>query len=167
MKTLRRLRELSDPEALRLFVWSLLTIFEAAVLVRTLPLPTLLSHFSRQSSRRSERMALIKPDSYSLDRIWRYSHVMVTSLLRSRRPCLLRSLVVYRYCWKHGVPIVIHFGVKSGNNGLDGHSWLTLDSVPLFESSEMLKPFTIAYSYPEMGRDEICPRQTGAMVEAQ
>jgi hypothetical protein len=50
---------------------------------------------------------------------------------------------------------------------LDGHSWLTLDSVPLFESSEMLKPFTIAYSYPETGRDEVCPRQTGAMVEAQ
>lgn len=167
MKTIRRLRELSDSEALRLFIWSLLTVLGAAALVRTLPLPTLLSHFGRQSSRRSERKALVTPDIRSLDRVRRYSHAIITSLLRSRRPCLLRSLVLYRYCWKQGVPIAIHFGVKSGSNGLDGHSWITLDGAPLFESSETLKPYTVVYSYPETGRDEVCPSQTGAMVEAQ
>lgn len=167
MKTLRRLRELSDPEALRFLVWSFLTVLGAAALVRTLPLPTLLSHFSRSSSRRSERKALVKPDIRSLDRVRRYSHAIITTILRSRRPCLLRSLVLYRYCWKHGVPIAIHFGVKSGGNGLDGHSWITLDGAPLFESSETLKPYTIVYSYPEMGRDEARPRQTVAMVEAR
>jgi len=158
VKTLRRLRELSDPEALRFFVWSLLTIFEAAVLVRTLPLPTLLSHFSRQPSRRSERRALIKPDSYSLDRIWRYSHVIVTSLLRSRRPCLLRSLVVYRYGCKHGIPVLIHFGVRSGSDGLEGHSWVTLHGAPLYESEDGLRSYVSVYSYPE-GTQESCQRQ--------
>lgn len=167
MKTIRRLRELSDPEALRLFVWSLLTVLGAAALVRALSLPMLLSHFRRQSSRRSERKTLVKPDIRSIDRIRRYSHAIITSLLRSRRPCLLRSLVLYRYCWKQGVPIAIHFGVKFGSNGLDGHSWITLDGAPLFESSETLRPYTVVYSYPETGRDEVYPRQTEAMVEAR
>lgn len=167
MKTLRRLRELSDPEALRLLVWSLLTVLGAAALVRTLPLPTLLSHFGRSSSRRSKRRALVPPDIRSLDRVRRYSHAIITSLLRSRRPCLLRSLVVYRYGCKHGIPVSIHFGVRSGIEGLSGHSWITLDGAPLFESTEALKPYTIVYSYPEMGGDEVCPRQTGVMVEAQ
>jgi hypothetical protein len=167
MKTVRRLRELSDPEALRLFVWSLLTVLGAAALVRTLSLPVLLSHFSRRSSRRSERKTLVTPDIRSLDQVRRYSHAIVTSLLRSRRPCLLRSLVLYRYCYKQGVPIAIHFGVKSGSDGLDGHSWITLDGALFFESSETLRPYTVVYSYPETGKDEVCPRQTGVMVEAR
>ena len=167
MKTIRRLRELSDPEALRLLGWSFLTVLGAAALVRTLSLPTLLSHFSRRSSRRFERKTLVKSDIRSLDRVRRYSHAIIISLLRSRRPCLLRSLVLYRYCCKQGVPIAIHFGVKSGSNGLDGHSWITLDGAPLFETSETLRPYTIAYSYPETGKDEVCPRQTGVMVEAR
>lgn len=167
MKTLRRLRELSDPEALRLLVWSLLTVLGAAALVRTLPLLTLLSHFGRSSSRRSKRGTHVKPDIRSLDRVRRYSHAIITHLLRSRRPCLLRSLVLYRYGCNHGIPVSIHFGVRSGIEGLSGHSWITLDDVPLFESTEALKSYTVVYSYPETGRDEVCPRQIGAMVEAQ
>lgn len=167
MKTLRRLRELSDPEALRLLVWSLLTILRAAALVRTLPLLTLLNHFGRSSSRRSKRGAHVKPDIRSFDRVRRYSHAIITHLLHSRRPCLLRSLVLYRYGCKHGILVSIHFGVRSGMDGLGGHSWITLDGAPLFESSETLKAYTVVYSYPEMGGDEACPRQTWAMVEAQ
>ncbi len=163
MKTLRRLRELSDPEALWLFVWSLLTIFEAAVLVRTLPLPTLLSHFSRQSSRRSERKALVKPEIRSLDRVRRYSNMIITSLLRSRRPCLLRSLVVYRYSCKHGIPVSIHFGVRSGMDRLEGHSWVTLDGAPLGESEEGLRPYVAVYSYPT-GTDGADPQHALAAV---
>jgi hypothetical protein len=166
MKTIRRLRELSDPEALRLFAWSLLTVLGATALVRTLPLPTLLSHFGRQSSRRSERKLPVTPDICSLDRARRYSHAIIISLLRSRRPCLLRSLVLYRYCCKQGVPIAIHFGVKSGSNGLDGHSWITLDGAPFGESKEGLRSYVAVYSYPA-GSDGAGPHQALAAVGGQ
>lgn len=166
MKTIRRLRELSDPEALRLLGWSLLTVLGAAALVRTLPLPKLLSHFSRRSSRRSERKTLVTSDIRSLDRVRRYSHAIITSVLRSRRPCLLRSLVLYRYCCKQGVPIAIHFGVKSGSNGLDGHSWITLDGALFGESEEVLHSYVAVYSYPA-GSDGAGPHQALAAVGGQ
>lgn len=167
VKTIRRLRELSDPEALRLFVWSLLTVLLAACLLRARRLPALLHHLAQPPHARTGPAAWLRPDAHALEQVWRYSHVIITTLLRSRRPCLLRSLVLCRYCWKHGIPVSIHCGVKPGMDGLGGHSWITLDGAPLFESSETLKPYTVVYSYPETGRDEVCPRQTGAMVEAR
>ena len=166
MKTIRRLRELSDPEALRLLVWSLLTVLGAAALVRTLPLLTLLSHFGRSSSRHSKRRALVPPDIRSLDRVRRYSHAIITSLLRSQRPCLLRSLVVYRYGCKYGIPVSIHFGVRSGMDGLEGHSWVTLHGTPLYESEDELRSYVSVYSHPE-GTQEPGRHQALAAVGGQ
>lgn len=149
MKSLRRLQELSDPEAFRLLVWSLLTVLLTAVLVRTKSLPALLNRLAQPSHTRISREAQRQPDIRQIQRIWRYSHVIVTTLLCSRRPCLLRSLVVYRYGCRYGLPISIHFGVRSGMDGLEGHSWVTLHGRPLCESEEGVRSYVAVYSYPE------------------
>jgi hypothetical protein len=148
VKTLRHLRELTDPESLRLFGWSLLTVFLAAVLLRIRRLPALLCYLTRAAHSYTGQTARLEPDFRSLDRVRRYSHVIITRLLRSQRPCLLRSLVLYRYCWKRGVPVSIHFGVRADMDGLKGHSWVTLDGTPLGESEEGLRPYVAVYSYP-------------------
>jgi hypothetical protein len=166
VKTFQRLRELTDPDSLRIFSWSLLTVFLAAALLRTRRLPALLRYLARPSYTRANQKAQLEPDLRSLDRVRRYSHVIVTSLLHSRRPCLLRSLVLYRYCWKHGVPVSIHFGVRSGIDGLEGHSWVTCNSTPLGESEEGLRPYVAVYSYPA-GGDGADPHQALAMVGGQ
>ena len=163
MKTLRRLRELTDPESLRLFGWSLLTVFLAAALLRTRRLPALLRYLTRGAHAHTSQTARLEPDLRSLDRVRRYSHVIITRLLRSQRPCLLRSLVLYRYCWKHGVPVSIHFGVRSDMDGLKGHSWVTLDGTPLGESEEGLRPYAAVYSYPA-GTDGADPQQALVVV---
>jgi len=148
VKTVRRLRELTDPESLRLFGWSMLTICLAAVLLRTRRLPALLCYLSRPSHSCTGGNARLGCDARSLDRVRRYSHAIITCLLRSRRPCLLRSMVLYRYCWKRGRPVAIHFGVRPGTDGLEGHSWVTLDGTPVGESEEALRPYVAVYSYP-------------------
>ncbi len=163
MKTLRHLRELTDPESLRLFGWSLLTVVLAAVLVRIRTLPALLCYLTRAAHPYTSQTARIEPDFRSLDRVRRYSHVIITRLLRSQRPCLIRSLVLYRYCWKRGVPASIHFGVKAGMDGLKGHSWVTLDGTPLGESEEGLHPFVAVYSYPTDAAKAV-PQQALAVV---
>lgn len=166
MKTIRRLRELSDPEALRLFAWSFLTAFLAVALLRTRRLPALLRHLARPSYVRANHKTHPEPDVRSLDRVRRYSHMIITSLLRSRRPCLLRSLVVYRYGCKHGIPVSIHFGVRPGMDGLEGHSWVTLDGTPLGESEEGLRLYVAVYSH-SAGSDGVNPHQALAMVGGQ
>jgi len=152
--TLRRLRELKEPEALRLLVWSFLTILKAECLLRVIDLPTLLKKFGRGLSSGATRREIPPHGSNgSLDRIRRYSNFIATALLRSRRPCLLRCLVLYRYCRRQGVPILIHFGVKQGEDGLQGHSWVSLHGEPLFETEEMLQTYTTVYAFPEDGQN--------------
>lgn len=149
MKSLRRLRELSNPEALRLLVWSLLAILKVSLLLRNQMLPAILQDLGRPRDRDSGGVAQRRDAADSLGRVWRYSHVIVTTLLRSRRPCLLRSLVVYRYGRLHGIPVSIHFGVKSGMDGVEGHSWVTLHGSPLCESIEGVRLYVAVYSYPQ------------------
>jgi hypothetical protein len=164
VKTLRRLRKLSHPESVWLFGWSLLTVFLTAVLMRTRSLPALLRHLARPSHARFSRgEAQPQLDTRQIRTIWRYSHVIVTSLLHSRRPCLLRSLVVYRYGCRYGLPISIHFGVKSGIEGLEGHSWVALHGSPLCESEERLESYVAVYSYPEGSSETGMPQVLAAV----
>jgi hypothetical protein len=147
---LRRLRELSEPEALRLLAWSLLTILKAECLLRATSLPAVLERFGRGFSFAAAHPGTT-PDSdgTALDRLWRYSNFISRALLRSRHPCLLRSLTLYRHCRERGVPASIHFGIKRGAEGLQGHSWITLHDSPLFEGTEVLQSYTSMYSHPE------------------
>jgi len=148
--TLRRLRELKEPEALRLLVWSFLTILKAECLLRATSLTALLRRFGRGSSFTvTHRETTLGLGGGSLDRIRRYSNFIAKVLLRSRRPCLLRCLVLYRYCRKGDIPVSIHFGVRQGSNGLEGHSWVSLHGKPLFETEEMLRSYSSIYTYPE------------------
>ena len=47
----------------------------------------------------------------------------------------------------------IHFGVRQGSNGLEGHSWVSLNGAPLFETEEMLQTYTTVYAFPEDGQN--------------
>jgi hypothetical protein len=147
---LRRLRELKEPEALRLLVWSFLTILKAECLLRATSLTALLRRFDPGPSCTVTRHEItLGSGEDSLDRIRRYSNFIATALLRSRRPCLLRCLVLYRYCRQGDIPVSIHFGVRQGSTGLEGHSWVSLHGEPLFETEEMLRSYTSIYAYPE------------------
>ena len=148
--THRRLKELTEPEALRLLVWSLLTILRAECLLRAVSLTTLLRRFGRSSSLAGAHLETTsRTGRGSLDRLRRYSNFIATVIFRSRRPCLLRCLVLYRYCRSRGVPVSIHFGIKRETDGLQGHSWVSLDGTPLFEEEEMLQAYANVYTYPE------------------
>lgn len=148
--THRRLKELTEPEALRLLVWSLLTILKAECLLRVASLTTVLRRFGRGPSFIADHQETTpSPGGDSLDRLRRYSNFIATAILRSRRPCLLRCLVLYRYCWGQGVPVSIHFGIRRGMDGLQGHSWVCLRGTPLFEEEEVLQGYAHVYTYPE------------------
>jgi len=152
--TLRRLRELKKPEALRLLAWSFLTILKAECLLRAISLTALLRRFDRGPSFTvTHHEITLGPRGDSLDRIRRYSNFIATALLRSRHPCLLRCLVLYRYCRKGDIPVSIHFGVRQGADGLEGHSWVSLHGAPLFETEEMLQTYTTVYGFPEDGQN--------------
>lgn len=62
------------------------------------------------------------------------------------KPCLRRSLALYRVLTHMGYPVEIHFGVRKQGQELAGHSWVTIHGHPVAEQSRP-KNFRPVYSY--------------------
>ncbi|OGL38421.1 MAG: hypothetical protein A2042_00545 [Candidatus Schekmanbacteria bacterium GWA2_38_11] len=83
--------------------------------------------------------------------------IKITDLILNQRffifhpTCLKKSLVLYHFLNKHGLKVVMNFGVKKDKKSdkLDGHGWLTLDDKPFLESYNPLDFFKVVYSYPK------------------
>ena len=60
-----------------------------------------------------------------------------------RPTCLRRSLLLYRFLTREGLPVRIHYGIKKTSDRSEGHSWLTLDDRPFLQDG------LIAESYKE------------------
>ncbi|MEM9592791.1 MAG: lasso peptide biosynthesis B2 protein [Acidobacteriota bacterium] len=78
---------------------------------------------------------------------------MVRGLLSARlgplRPaCLRQSLVLFHLLRRQGWPAVIHFGVRRGGDGLDGHAWLEIDGHPVAEPVDPASIYTTVWTFP-------------------
>ena len=59
-----------------------------------------------------------------MDKLWRACSFWMSRVLRSPRPCLRRSLVLYRWCRLQGVESKVVVGVGKDGDMLKGHAWL-------------------------------------------
>lgn len=126
--------------ALRASLWGL----ALPALLRLLPLPSLLRLLTPRVRARKG-----SPESPA-------SRAAVVMAVLSRlpplrsRPCLYRSLLLYKFLREAGLPVRIHFGVnrREAGGGLVGHSWLTLDGRPFLEREELQGRFATVFSYP-------------------
>jgi len=63
------------------------------------------------------------------------------------RACLRQSLALYYLLSRLGYPVTIHFGVRKEENLLQGHSWVTVQGIPVAEDAAC-EVFHVVYSYP-------------------
>ena len=77
-----------------------------------------------------------------LDKLWRWLRFIQTRIWRDHKPCLRRTLVLYRWCVQQGLPAEVTIGVKRTPDGITGHAWLLLDGVPYQENETNLEQFT-------------------------
>ena len=70
------------------------------------------------------------------------------NILMLRPTCLKRSLLLYRFLSREGLPVRIHYGIRKTPNGPDGHSWLTLDSKPFLEDSLTADLYRETFVFP-------------------
>ena len=62
--------------------------------------------------------------------------------------CLKRSLLLYHFLRYYQVPVEINFGVKWADDGLTGHSWLTLHDDIYLEPLGKAEQFTQFFALP-------------------
>ena len=78
----------------------------------------------------------------------RFADFIVLKLFRSRNPCLLRSLLLFRRMRSAGMDVRIAFGVGDLDADLKGHAWLTLDGKHFLEREDPSRRYQAVYVYP-------------------
>lgn len=123
----------------------LAALFVASLRVRRTPLADLLSSLDRPG-----RKDAALPDG-DRERGELYRDVLnfiLTKCLKVKRPCLFRSLALFSYYRRKGVPVRIAYGVRNSGGTFEGHSWLVLDRVPFLETSDPDGAYSTLYVYP-------------------
>ena len=135
MKHLQNLLELSKPSNFFLFFKILIYIPFVRLLLMRMEMPDLLNFLDRNSSK-------LRPfdntEKAFFERAWKYSSFILQKLLKSRNPCLYRSLILFHLFRKKGLGVKIHFGIKKNISPFEGHSWLSLNGIFFLETPDPL-----------------------------
>lgn len=145
MKYLSKLIELSRPANFVLFLRILVYIPIFKFRLMWMKMPELLRSLDKNPGN-------IKPfenkDKAFSELAWEYASFIIIRCLRFKKPCLIRSLVLFYLFRKKALGVKIHFGIKQNVSPFEGHSWLSLNGTYFLEHTDPLLLHTDIYSYP-------------------
>jgi len=72
---------------------------------------------------------------------------------RGRGHCLPRSLTLFFFAARAGLPVRLHCGVRRTGHALEGHAWLTLGPDLFLEQGDPRAEYAVTFSYPESSAD--------------
>ena len=70
------------------------------------------------------------------------------NMLMLRPTCLNRSLLLYRFLTRDGLDVRIHYGLRKTENGMEGHSWLSLGGKPLLNDGLTATDYEETFVFP-------------------
>lgn len=112
-------------------------------LVHRKPLPEILADIIEVPSDKNKRKILDPLEQEELDKINRAANFLLLKILHVEKPCLPRSLVLFRWCSLNAIEAKIIIGVKKAERLLQGHSWLLIEGKPYHEDLQYLEEYTI------------------------
>jgi len=131
------------PQDAPLIIGALSHLIYYEMMIHLKPLPVILTEI-RETSHAESSPLLQEEAMIKLDKLWRACGFGMARLLRNPRPCLRRSLVLYRWCRKHGVESRLFVGVGKDNDVLKGHAWISVNGQVYREDPELLaKEYTV------------------------
>ena len=86
--------------------------------------------------------AVDQQDYIMLDKIWRGTSFVLCHILRTDKPCLRRTLVLYHWFCSSNHNIKASVGVCKENNMLRSHAWLIINGVPFRENHAELEKYS-------------------------
>lgn len=87
-------------------------------------------------------------DAMVLEDCRRALNFFLLHVFKSKKPCLVRSIALYRRARMMGAPVKIVFGVNAENKTLAGHAWLEENGIPFMEKSELPEAYNRMLVYP-------------------
>jgi len=138
---LDNLRYFKQPENILLFIQVFFFLSALRILLETMKLPRLLEFLET-----NRRMAA---DTEKIELIFKFTNFMLHKVFRSQNPCMLRSLLLFRYLNMMGLDMKIAFGVKPEADKLKGHAWLIHEADYFLESEDPTREYEVVYVYPD------------------
>lgn len=89
-------------------------------------------------------------DAHRLEQTVRYTDALLRRL-RVTLPagkCIPRSLTLYYFVTRCGLPVHFHCGVRRLGERLQGHAWLSLHGNPFLERGNSNGGFAVTFSFP-------------------
>jgi hypothetical protein len=80
---------------------------------------------------------------------WYTDAVLQRLPYRGRGNCLPRSLTLFYFASRAGLPVRVHCGVRRAGPRLEGHAWLTLGGEPFLEPGNLAGSYSVTFSYPD------------------
>lgn len=108
-------------------------------------LPELLRSFDREGDR---DVAFGNDDQKRAELYRDLLDFILVGCLKVKRPCLFRSLALFSYYRRKGVPLRIAYGIRNNGGVLEGHSWLLLNGAPFLERVDPDDTYSSLYIYP-------------------
>jgi hypothetical protein len=130
-------RGYSLPRDLGIVVSVLVLLCYYTFLLRLRPLPVILERIRSGGPKRS----CTDKDLAELEKVWRGGSYFLRKLFGTDKPCLRRTLVLYRWCARRRLEAGAVIGVKKEGGELAGHSWLLLEGRPFKENEEELRQY--------------------------
>jgi len=130
-----------------LLIWVFGVVISIRLLLRALPLTTLLRWLSPSRH-------YVKINADMLDKIARYTDGVLWWLsVSGKGNCLPRSLALYYFATRCGFPVGLCCGVRRMRNTVEGHAWLTLLKRPFLERGNPESYYTVSFSFPPLNEN--------------
>lgn len=89
-------------------------------------------------------------DALALRKAARYTDALLGRMPRPPRgPCLPRSLTLFYFAHRAGLPVQLQCGVRRVGGRLQGHAWLSLNGEPFLEKQDPRQSYAVTFSSGE------------------
>jgi hypothetical protein len=140
MINLNKVKYLKRPKDVFLFLETFFSLIVIRVLLNHVKLPELLKLLDLEKR--------VAPDTSKIEYLLIFSNFILFRLFRSPNPCLLRSLLLFRYLRMTGQDTKIVCGVKNEMEKLKGHAWLIVEGRPFPDANDPSGEYQITFIYP-------------------
>lgn len=130
------------PQDIGLLISLFFLLIYYSLLLQSTSIQGILNRIARLENSPKKQHISITDSEIMLDKVWRGCNFFLSRVFRTRKPCLRRTLVMYRWCCRYSIKTNVIIGICKKGTAINGHSWLLINGTPLKEDMEMLKKYT-------------------------
>lgn len=130
------------PQDLKMLVRIIYLTFFFTFLLKRKAFWKILERFPRRFQEQNMEPVHDQQDYILLDKVWRGATFMLCHVLRTKKPCLRRTLILYHWFCNSSLGIKASVGICKEGNILKSHAWLIVNGVPFRENLKELDKYS-------------------------